>query len=122
VDLDRAVRKILDVGGERVLFILLYGSVARGENRRDGDVDLAVYYEGDQKERFEFRKRILGELPDKYDVHTIQDMPLYVAYNALKEGRVIYARDRGRAMRELLRLSREAEDFMHRLVVVTSEA
>jgi len=122
VDVEDAVRKILEVGGEKVLFIVLYGSQARGDARKDSDIDLAVYYEGDRRERFAFRQRVLGELSDYVDVQTIQDLPLYVVHRALREGRIVYERDKGKTIREILRLSRDAEEFMHRLAVVLGEA
>ncbi|NPA76686.1 MAG: nucleotidyltransferase domain-containing protein [Candidatus Diapherotrites archaeon] len=122
MDVEDAVRKILEVGGEKVLFIVLYGSQARGDARKDSDIDLAVYYEGDRRERFAFRQRVLGELSDYVDVQTIQDLPLYVVHRALREGRIVYERDKGKTIREILRLSRDAEEFMHRLAVVLGEA
>ncbi len=121
--MDKIVRKILEIGGDRVLFILLYGSRARGDVRADSDVDIAVYYEGDERERFRFRVRVAGELPEN-DIHTFQDLPLHVIRQALREGKLLYVRDREKAQRILLKASRDAEDFEHRLriILVASKA
>ncbi|NJE54876.1 nucleotidyltransferase family protein [Thermococcus sp. 21S9] len=42
MNIDDAVRKILQLGGDRVKFVILFGSHARGEVRRDSDVDILV--------------------------------------------------------------------------------
>jgi len=118
VDIDDVVKKIVKIGGERVLFVLLFGSRARGDARPDSDIDLAVYYEGDEKERFRFRILAAGELPDNVDLHVFQDLPLYVVHQALREGELVYVRDRNKAVSVLLRASRDAEDFMYRMRVI----
>jgi len=76
----------------KVQFILLYGSVARGEDDKLSDVDLAVGHGGDGRERFNFRIMVLGELGDRFDVQTFRDLPLYVRVEALK-GKAVYVRD-----------------------------
>ncbi len=122
MELDKIVDKILEIGGKRVVFILLFGSRARGDARPDSDIDLAVYYDGDERDRFQFRVRASGELPSNVDLHIFQDLPLYVIHHALREGKLIYVGDREKAMDILLKTSREAEDFMHRIRVVVGVA
>jgi predicted nucleotidyltransferase len=41
------VEKIKTIGGDRVRFIILYGSAAKGEMTELSDIDLAVFYKGD---------------------------------------------------------------------------
>ncbi len=77
---------------DRVKFVILFGSQATGKAGPMSDYDFAVYYEGNDRERYDFRKEILGEVPDKFDVHVLQDLPLYVQKEVLK-GKVIYAKD-----------------------------
>ena len=122
MELDRIVDKIVKVGGKRVVFILLFGSQARGDARPDSDIDLAVYYDGNKKERFQFRIRASGELPPNVDLHIFQDLPLYVIHQAIREGKLIYVGNREKTMSVLLKTSREAEDFMHRMRVVIGAA
>jgi len=66
-----------------VKFIVLFGSRARGEARRDSDVDPCVYYEGALKEAFEFRMCVLGVLPEEYDVQIFQLLPVYLRKECL---------------------------------------
>ena len=45
MNIDDAVRKILQLSGDRVKFVILFGSHARGEVRRDSDIDILVEFE-----------------------------------------------------------------------------
>jgi|SRR3989344_7043539 len=76
----------------RVKFVILFGSQAEGRAGPMSDFDFAVYYDGNDRERFDFRKSILGDVSDKFDVQVLQDLPLYVQKEVLK-GKVIYAQD-----------------------------
>ncbi|MBS3075250.1 nucleotidyltransferase domain-containing protein [Candidatus Pacearchaeota archaeon] len=76
----------------RVKFVILFGSYSQGKENKLSDIDFAVYYEGNKKERYEFRKKILIKLPDIFDVQIFQDLPLYVRISVLK-GKLIYMKD-----------------------------
>lgn len=75
---------------DRVKFVFLFGSHVENKNNKFSDVDFAVYYEGNKKERFKFRMKLLGKLPEGFDVQIFQDLPLYVRMSVLKGG-LIYA-------------------------------
>lgn len=74
----------------RVKFVFLFGSQALGDSNSLSDLDIAVYYEGNSKERFKFRLSLLVKLPDCFDVHTFQDLPLFMQKEVIK-GEVIYS-------------------------------
>ena len=76
-------------GFDKVKFIFLFGSVVFNKQNKFSDIDIAIFYDGDEKERFEFRKKALGNLPEKYDLQIFQDLPVYLRINILK-GKVIY--------------------------------
>ena len=76
----------------RVKFVILYGSQASGNATPMSDYDFAVYYDGGKKERFNFRVYVSSN--KLFDVHTFQDLPLYVRKEVLK-GKIIYAKDTG---------------------------
>ncbi len=114
-DISNAVKKIIEIGKERVEFIMLYGSAARGELTSLSDIDLAVFYNGDKKERFDFRVKILGRVNDKFDIQTFQDLPLYIQKDILSTGRVIYYRDYRKLFNIFMKTIREFEDFKPRL-------
>ncbi|HEY9247008.1 MAG TPA: nucleotidyltransferase domain-containing protein [Candidatus Methanoperedens sp.] len=73
-DISSVVTKIRDIGGPKIIFMVLYGSEAKGENTDLSDIDIAVYYQGDKKERFDFRIKILGRVSNKFDIKTFQDL------------------------------------------------
>jgi len=84
----RKLRKMPDF--DRVKFVILFGSQASGKANKMSDYDFAVYYEGNNKERFKFQ--IAMSRDKKYDVKIFQDSPLFIRKAALG-GKVIYARN-----------------------------
>ena len=77
---------------DRVKFIILFGSVSQNKNNKFSDIDFAVYYEGNAKERFNFRLKLLANLSDKFDVQIYQDMPVSLRMESLK-GKLLYSKD-----------------------------
>ncbi|ALM74145.1 type VII toxin-antitoxin system MntA family adenylyltransferase antitoxin [Thermococcus barophilus] len=109
--IEDAVRRILDLDKEeKFKFIILYGSHARGEARKDSDVDLCIYYDGTKREAFEFRMKILGELPDNYDVQIFNLLPIFLRRECLK-GVVLFCRDWGFLYDIAYKTIEEFEDF-----------
>ena len=76
-----------------VQFVILFGSSVMGYRNVMSDIDLAVGYEGDERERFDFRVQVSGELPQEFDIQIFQDLPLYLKKEVLK-GEVLYMRNR----------------------------
>lgn len=102
--------QILKLGGKKIRFIVLYGSLAEGNQTRLSDIDIAVYYDGSKEERFKFRMKILGRVNDEFDIQTFQDLPLYIRREVLR-GKVIYF-DNNRFLYEITRrTSRDFDDF-----------
>ncbi|MDD2836431.1 MAG: nucleotidyltransferase domain-containing protein, partial [Methanothrix sp.] len=89
--IDRAVRKIESLGGDKVRFIILYGSASAGRMKEDSDIDICVYY--DDVDASEFRLKVLSDLfDDIYDIKIFQQLPLPLRMQVLK-GKVLYADD-----------------------------
>ncbi len=95
---------------DNVEFVFLFGSYSQKKQNNLSDVDFAVYYKGDKKERFKFRLKLLAKLPDKFDVQIFQDLPLYVRKEVLK-GEVIYAKDLGFVYETAYETIKAFEDF-----------
>ncbi|MGM5485236.1 MAG: nucleotidyltransferase domain-containing protein [Nanobdellota archaeon] len=96
------VKRILDLDKKKkVLFILQFGSTVDGTETPRSDVDITIFYEGSEKERFRFRLLCSGDLPDRYDVQIYQDLPLYVRNDIVKKHKVLFARDEQK-MKEIL--------------------
>ncbi len=86
----KELNKITDFN--RVKFVILFGSYSKGKETKLSDIDLAIYYEGNKAERYNFRKKMMGILPDSLDVQIFQDLPLYIQIEILK-GKIIYFSD-----------------------------
>ena len=114
-DISNVIKKIKDIGGAKIKFIVLYGSAAKGKSTGLSDIDIAVYYDGDKRERFEFRVKILGRVGSKFDIQTFQDLPLYIQKDTLSTGDVIYYRDYKDIFNIFMKTIREFEDFKPRL-------
>ncbi len=80
-------------GFDKIRFIILFGSAARGQERPASDVDLCIYFEGSNEEASLFRFRALSELPGLFDVRIFQQLPLYIRVEVL-QGIVMYAPDK----------------------------
>lgn len=86
--IEHAVEKIRELGGEKVRFIILYGSASQDRIREGSDIDISIYYDGEDAS--EFRLRVLSELfEDIYDIKIFQQLPVYLRRDIL-QGKVLY--------------------------------
>lgn len=77
---------------KKVRFAILFGSQTTGKANPLSDIDVAIYYEGDKRERFAFRLALMGKLPDYFDIKIYQDLPLYIQPSVLR-GKLLYTKD-----------------------------
>jgi len=112
------VNKILKHGGNKVLFIALFGSRAEGYSRETSDYDVAVYYEGTKEERYEFLLRLLGSIDENVDIKIFQDLPLVLKSKILSHGKMLYVKDYDRLLEIANKIRWEYEDFRHRLKLI----
>lgn len=105
---DDVVRAILSVVGDDAVRIILYGSVARGDNTWESDVDIAVLTV--RKYGYNDRKKIIyavSPLNMKYDTlfsvipidekrytEWLYDLPFY--FNIDEEGLILWTKENGR--------------------------
>lgn len=109
------ITKIKDIGSDNIKFIVLYGSAAKGRSTKLSDIDIAVYYSGDKRERFQFRVKILGKIGNKFDIQTFQDLPLYIQNEILSSGEVLYFKDYTEIFNIFIKTIKEFEDYKPRL-------
>ena len=95
---------------KRIKFIILFGSVAEKRNTPLSDIDIAVYYEGNEDERFKFRVTALGNLSDKVDLHIFQDLPLTVKKEVIA-GKILFYQDYQFLFDEVMKVIKEYEFF-----------
>lgn len=114
-DVSDVIKKIKDIGGDSIKFIVLYGSAAKGKNTKLSDIDIVVFHSGDKRERFQFRVKILGRIGNRFDIQTYQDLPLYIQNEILSSGEVLYYSDYTEIFNTFMKTIREFEDFKPRL-------
>ena len=91
-------------------FVILYGSVAQGTATPLSDIDVCISLNLPPQQRFKARVQLQGNLPEKYDIHIFEDLPLYVQKEVLA-GKLLYCKDQKELVRRALALIREYEDF-----------
>ncbi|MGB7545859.1 MAG: nucleotidyltransferase domain-containing protein [Methanothrix sp.] len=110
--IDRAVRRIKSLGGDKIRFIILYGSACEGRMKEDSDIDICVYYDG--ADASEFRLSVLSDLfDDIYDIKIFQQLSLPLRMEVLK-GRVLYADDTPFMYDKAYETIKEFESFKRR--------
>ena len=92
-NIGRVIGRIRELGGARIAFIALYGSVTKNRDTPLSDIDLAVFYEGNKEERFKFRMSVLGRTGDEFDVQIFQDLPLYIQKEVISYGKLLYYKE-----------------------------
>lgn len=114
------IEKMRAIGKDKVRFVVLYGSAAKGKLTKLSDLDLAVFFNGDKSEKFEFRKKILGRVSNEFDIQIFQDLPLYVQKDILSTGKMMYSVDYIETFEIFMKTIRGFEDFKPRLEVYYS--
>lgn len=114
-DISEVISKIKDFGGDRIKFIVLYGSAAKRQSTNLSDIDIAVFHSGDKRERFQLRMKILGRISNKFDIQIYQDLPLYIQNEILSSGEVLYFSDYTEIFNTFMKTIREFGDFKPRL-------
>ena len=105
---------------EDITFSFLFGSAARGKGRREGDVDIAVYFRPEKDIEWEnFGKSYKGETRTGLELERLlkKDVDLVVLNRAkavladeiIRKGKPIVIKDRGIFMDFLCIISDEAE-------------
>lgn len=105
---------------EDIAFVFLFGSAARGKIRREGDIDIAVYFWPEKDVEWEaFEKRYKGEgnigldlerlLKKEVDLIVLNRARSIFADEILRKGKPIIIKDKGIFLDFLCIVSDEAE-------------
>jgi len=86
--LNKLVKELEPEKNEKIKFVFVFGSSLTPKYNKLSDIDIAIYYDGNKKERFDFLIEVGGKLPE-YEIHIFQDLPSYVKKEVLK-GKLIY--------------------------------
>ena len=95
-----------------VLAVLLFGSVARGEQTPTSDVDVCVVLQPRKYDALSLSRKKLAYLTHSdLDVHVFQQLPLYIRRRVLKEGKVVLEKDADALYALAFRTAQAFEDF-----------
>lgn len=130
-EVSRAIRAAL-APIEQVQVAYVFGSRARGSERPDSDLDLAVAFprELDDVERGRAKLKIiealtmaLGALGERTDIVDLDRAGSAVAFNAIANGRCAFMRNRAERVRLEARIARRYDDErLHRELVRAAAA
>lgn len=97
---------------ERILAVILFGSVARGCATAESDIDVCLVLSAETVEPVSASEvHITYAGAFDLDVAVFQLVPLYVRQRVLRDGKVLYVRDEDRLYDIALRTVREFEDY-----------
>jgi predicted nucleotidyltransferase len=101
IDQYREQLQIYFAGQPAVLLAYLFGSHARGQGSPLSDIDIGVLHEQgmDKKVSFDLRLALIGDLmgifhENDVDVVILNEAPLALAYRVLRDGVLLYGRDK----------------------------
>lgn len=103
-ELSGVIREIRKERGVEAIY--LFGSRASGKHKPYSDIDLCVITgEGARRER------ILSNSSERIDTSIFWDLPLYIRFRVIKEGKPLYVKDRLRMHRITVRTVMSYLDF-----------
>lgn len=95
---------------EGVLAIYIFGSFARKEAGFRSDIDLCIIPENKEKWDIAAETELAGELPSFIDLVNFYRLPVQTRYRVIKEGRLMYEKDRERVSRIIFSTLKEYLD------------
>lgn len=98
---DSRIKPLIDnLSKYPIIFAYLFGSQAKGQSTKISDIDLAVFIDRKlpKSERFDIRLRLTNDLSaiagKRVDLIVMNDIPIQLAYEVIKHGKVILCKDR----------------------------
>ncbi len=86
-DIPRIAKEMGKIKGVKAVY--LFGSYARGRFGPLSDIDLCVIGELSEKEKL----NIYGFASDNLDISVFDDLPIYIKFRVLKEGKPLLVKD-----------------------------
>lgn len=108
--LERCLRQARE--DQDILAVILFGSVARGEQTPTSDVDVCLVLQSGEYGPLTLSRKKLAYLKEgNLDIHIFQQLPVYIRTRVLKEGKVLFERDTDALYALAFRTAQAFEDF-----------
>ena len=121
-EIKRRVKKDFEPLLDDILGILLYGSLAAGEDSGRSDIDISIVAPAID-DKIGFSRRILSSVRDaRYDVRVFELMPLYLKAEVVEKGEVIYTKNIFKLYEYFYYFRKIWEDQKHRQKLSKKEA
>ena len=121
-EVKRRVKKDFEPLLDDVLGILLYGSLAAGEDSERSDIDISIVAPVID-DKIGFSRRILSNVRDaRYDVRVFELMPLYLKAEVVEKGEIIYTKNIFKLYEYFYYFRKIWEDQKHRQKLSKKEA
>ena len=98
---------------DKVLAVMLFGNVAKGESSAQSDVDICLVLYPKRWQLEELARKRWEYLRFDLDIKIFQQLPLYVYWRVLKEGVVLLLKDDDQLYELAFRTAKGFEDFKH---------
>jgi len=82
------IREVFKPVFDRVLGIVVYGSLAKGNYSDRSDIDICIIAPHEDSKKL-YRETLLLN----YDIRIFESMPLYLKMEVIKNHRIVYAKD-----------------------------
>ena len=104
---------------DRILAVILYGSVAEGEHHDKSDIDVCIVTGAPKKSLYSKFSYVMGKITGdqaKLDIRFFEELPLLIRGDIMENGKIIYTRDMGDLTEYFFFSTRkELEDYRYRL-------
>lgn len=71
--------------------VILFGSQVKGNSRKDSDIDIAVLT---KEINSSIEAKILGFSSEEFDISIFYKLPLIIQFRVIKDGKIIFIRDK----------------------------
>lgn len=88
--------------------IILFGSQTNGRARKDSDIDLAIVTEKTTREN---ELSLIGLGDDTFNISILHRLPLIIQFRVIKEGKIIFCRDKTFLHKERIKILRNYLDY-----------
>lgn len=91
-DLEEIVERLKQF--DLVHSVLLFGSEVKGESKEESDIDICIIEEPRYEVKLKDKIKINAEFPEKIDISFFHDLLLNIRHRVLKEGKILYTKDK----------------------------